>query len=196
MSAVTLPPDWQRRAIIVSGDPIESWFTPAELAEAGRFSRSKRREEWMLSRFAAKKLALEQAMETDPRRCLVTDRRIGSRYVSLSHSRPYAAAAIDDAPVGIDIELVRPLNERAAHFFLSGEETEVMQACAIRHRLLHFWCAKEAVWKQRGGEVETLRGVPLHLERESDRGLRFESVETVQINDLIIALTGTPRPIS
>ncbi len=38
---------------------------------------------------------------------------------------------------------------------LTDEETEAMSRCSIAHRLLHFWCAKEAEWKRHGGGTVT-----------------------------------------
>ncbi len=166
---------WPGRAVIVSGiDDPESWFDDEELTVIRAFAREKRQREWMLSRIAEKEL-----------------RRYGvsGDYVSFSHSGDYGAAAIDRQAVGIDIEKIREISERAAHLFLTDEEMAWMQRCTIRHRMLHFWSAKEALWKQRGGAVPTLRRVPLTLKSESAAGLRFEGAETVAIGELIAAIT-------
>jgi hypothetical protein len=166
---------WPGRAAIAYdiADP-ESQFDEEELAVIRGFARHKRRTEWMLSRIAEKEL-----------------RRNGTEgdYVSFSHSGKYGAAAIDAQPVGIDIEVVRDLSENAGHLFLTVDEIELMRRCKISHRMLHFWSAKEALWKQRGGSVPTLRRVPLTLESERSTGLRFQGVETVAIADLIAAIT-------
>ena len=68
-----------------------------------------------------------------------------------------------------------------------------MESCTIPHRLLHFWCAKEAAWKQRGGSIPFLKGVPLTMLAENDDGLRFDAAETFAVDDVIVALT---RPTS
>jgi hypothetical protein len=166
---------WPGRAAIVRDieDP-ESWFDEEELTVIRGFARTKRQREWMLSRIAEKELRRNG---------------VSGDYVSFSHSGDYGAAAIDRQPVGIDIEKIREISERAAHLFLTGEEMAVMHRCTIRHRMLHFWSAKEALWKQRGGAVSTLRRVPLTLESESAAGLRFHGVETVAIGELIAAIT-------
>ena len=162
------------RGIIISdvADP-ESLFESIP-----EFKTPKRKLEWMLSRIAEKEL-----------------RRRGARgeYVSFSHSGKYGAAAVDVRPVGIDVEVLREISESAARHFLNDDEIEVMQRCTIANRLLHFWSAKEAVWKQRGGTVPTLKKLRLRLEAETEKGLRFQSVETLAIGDLVAALT---RPIS
>ena len=166
---------WPGRAVIACdiADP-ESQFDEEELAVIRGFARPKRRTEWMLSRIAEKEL-----------------RRNGAAgdYVSFSHSGKYGAAAIDVDAVGIDIEVIREIPENAAHLFLTDPEIELMRNRSIEHRMLHFWSAKEALWKQRGGSVPTLRRVPLAFESETSNGLRFRGVETIAIRDLIAAIT-------
>jgi len=110
-------------------------------------------------------------------------------WISYSHSEAYGAAAKDVAPIGIDVQVVREISERVAHLFLTDAETEVMSRCSVAHRLLHFWCAKEAEWKRRGGATVTLKRTPVALIEERADGLRFDVVETVAIDDVIVALT-------
>ena len=178
MRIVSLPESWRGRALIVSAvDRAESWFSEEELALARSFRLEKRRNEWMLSRIAEKEL-----------------RRLGAagECVSFSHSGAYGGAAVGSQPVGIDVEAMRDLRESAAHFFLTDDEIEVMESCTIPKRLLHFWCAKEALWKQRGGVIPTLRRIPLRLQSEIAGGLRFEGVDTFA-GEVVAALT---RPTS
>lgn len=183
MIELALP--WGDRAIVVRDvDDAESFLRDDELAIARAFPREKRRAEWMLARAAARILA---------RRRGLGDIAVERPLVSLSHSAPWAAAAIDTAPVGIDVEVVRDVSERAARHFLTETETAQMLACTIPHRLLHFWCAKEAAWKQRCGEIRWLKDVPLTLLHENASGVRFDVAETYAIDDVIVALT---RPTS
>jgi len=162
--------DLRSRGIIVSevSEP-ESWFDSVP-----DFPRAKRRLEWMLSRIAEKELRKRGAT---------------GGHVSFSHSGKYGAAAVDVAPVGIDVEVLRDISESAARHFLNDDEIAAMQRCTIAHRMLHFWSAKEALWKQRGGSVPTLKKLRLRLESENADGLRFQDVETFAIGDLVAALT-------
>ena len=179
MSEIELPPSWRGRALVLRDvTPPREAFTAEELAICDAFHLPKRREEWMRARFAAKQLG---GAPPPP-----------AAHVSFSHSGPYAAAAIDRAPVGIDVQVIRDIQERVAHLFLTREEEEAMQRCTIAHRVLHFWCAKEAAWKQRQGTIPTLKRVPLQLVEEREDGLTFDLAETVRIGDAIVALT---RPI-
>ena len=89
--------------------------------------------------------------------------------------------------------MLRDISENAAHLFLTDDEIEVMQRCTIAHRILHFWSAKEAAWKQLGGSVPTLKRVRLTLESESPRRLRFQNVETFAAEDFVAAHTMSSR---
>ena len=173
MRIIALPEDWP--ALVIAGvDDPRAWFDQEELRIADAFPREKRREEWMLSRIAEKEL-----------------RRRGARggCVSYSHSGPYGAAAVAATPVGIDVELLRAIRPQAAHLFLSRQEEAAAQACAIEQALLHFWCAKEAAWKQRGGATPTLKRVPLRLLREHARGLVFDGAETWRADEVVVAIS-------
>ena len=183
MRVVALPEEWALRACVVAEvvNPRQ-WFSAEELAIVDAFPRAKRREEWMLSRIAEKELRRRGA---------------GGAHVSYSHRGPYGAAAVGDAPVGIDVEIARDIRPESARFFLTEEESADAQRCRVERALLHFWCAKEAAWKQHGGRVlnpsPTLKRVPLRLLRETGRGLLFDLVETVAVDDAIVAVT---RPTS
>lgn len=196
MTRIGLPESWRGRAIVL-GDAVfsDGWFTPRELAESAEFTLEKRRTEWKHARLAVKQFAIELGLCASARDCEMRRPRLfvrgvdADRYVSISHSGGFAAAAIDVAPVGIDIERLRDLRESAAHLFLTDEEALIMRDCRIDDRLLHFWSAKEAVWKQHEGETETLKRTPIHFEEETSTGLRFREVETFATGELVIALT-------
>lgn len=194
MKIIDLPAGWRPRAVVIAeGSAPRAWFTDEEMRTADSFRLHTRRNEFLLSRAAAKTLAVGRGLATDPKACVITGRRIGSHFLSLSHSAPYAAAAIDSSPVGIDVQVVRDISERAAHLFLSDAEIATMQRCTLADRMIHFWCAKEAEWKREGGAYETLRRVPLHLQEIEADGLRFDGVQTVRIGDAIVALTMARR---
>lgn len=182
---IELPLPWPERAIAIRDvDDPESWLSSDELAVAHAFPLEKRRREWTLARVAAKMLA---------RRRGLGDITIERPLVSVSHSGPWAAAAIDAAPVGIDVEVVRNVSEHAARHFLTEEQIAQMESCALPHRLLHFWCAKEAAWKQMGGSVAFLKNVPLTLIAETPTSLHFDAAETYATDNVVVALT---RPTS
>lgn len=184
-----------KRWLIVRDVYDLSYFTEDELATANAYRLEKRRNEWLLARFAAKQLTLELGIVDDPRKCgiarpmLLVDGAPVSWFVSISHSAPYAAAVIAREPVGIDIQVVRDLSENAAHLFLSDSETEAMRRCTLPWRLLHFWSAKEAAWKACSTEITTLKQLPIELIEERANGLRFDVAETIAMDDAILGIT-------
>jgi phosphopantetheinyl transferase len=191
---------WSERSVVVEGEAPLDWFSPDELAIADSFKLAKRRDEWLLGRAAVKQLALDLGLASDPwevtagRPHLLIAGAMTPWFVSLSHSSGHAGAAIADAPIGIDVQVVREMPEEAAHLFLSDEEAAAMRQCALPHRLLHFWCAKEAAWKREGGRVLTLKQLPVPFAGTTPYGASFDGVETRTIGDaLIFALTSTSR---
>jgi phosphopantetheinyl transferase len=195
VNIIEIPQPWRDRALIVTHVTAKlDWFGEEELRETELFRSEKRRDEWLCARMALKRLVLDRGLATDPRRIhlarpyvIVDD--VLRMYASLSHSERFAAAAIDDEPIGIDVQALRDISERTAKFFLSANEAKTMRHAALTHRLLHFWCAKEAEWKRRGGDPPTLKKVPLMLEEESPHGVRFDTVETIEVSGAIAALT-------
>ena len=172
-----------------------AYFNQSEIDTANEFKLRKRRDEWLLSRYAAKRLAVELGIADEPRACIVerpvlfVDGQPTTWFVSLSHSAPYAGAALSHAPVGIDVQVVREIAEWSSHLFMSPDEAEVMRRCTIAHRALHFWCAKEAAWKRRSDEFTTMKQVPLLLREERADGLVFDQAETQIRGEIIVALT-------
>jgi 4'-phosphopantetheinyl transferase superfamily len=185
------------------GTAFDGWFTETELETANGFKLARRRREWLLSRAAVKQLAVQLGLCQEPRECtlarplLLLDGEWSGWHVSVSHSLPYAGAVMAKHPVGIDVQVVREIAEWSTHLFLSPEEDAQMRECTLPARVLHFWCAKEAAWKQRSGEFATMKQVPLRVIGETagqgGDGLLFDQVETRRIGDLIVALT---RPTS
>jgi len=197
MNALVTP--WPDRVLVLRLDEPanigESPFTEAELRTVAKFTLHKRRQEWLLSRLAAKQLAVRLGIAPDPRAITVDrpDIRVDGApsgwQISLSHSAPYAAAAIARDRIGIDVQVLRDLDERAAHVFLTDAETTTLHASTIPHRILHFWCAKEAAFKQRSSEVTTLKQIPMRLLETRDEGLVFDCAETALVGDVIVAVT-------
>lgn len=186
---------WGSRVAVVSGTPPEPWFTAGELEIVSGFKLEKRRREWLLSRAAAKSLAIELGLCQSPAACTIDRPRLvingitSPHFVSLSHSEGFAAAAIGLEPVGIDVQALRELPEEAAHLFLTPEEGLEMERCTLADRILHFWCAKEAAWKRGMGAQKTLTRVPVRLVSQRKNGLLFDSVETAVLDGAIAAVT-------
>jgi len=67
-----------------------------------------------------------------------------------------------------------------------------MSRCTIAHRLLHFWCAKERSGSVTAARRWTLKQTPIVLLDEIREGCGFDVVETIAIDDVIVALTLPP----
>jgi phosphopantetheinyl transferase len=196
MKTVVTP--WRDRLLVIDGEdelPPEALFTEEELARAHGFRLHSRRTQYLWSRFAAKEMAIQRGLAASPlqvtvdRPNLLVDRMPTGWFVSISHSMSLAGAAIMQSPPGLDVQVVRDLSEQAAHLFLSNDETEAMSRCTVANRIIHFWSAKEAAWKQRSSELRTLRQTPLRLVSEQATGLTFDSVETLAIGSIVVAIT-------
>ncbi len=80
------------------------------------------------------------------RAALITLRRAHPLpFHSLSHSFPWAAAAIAPHPLAIDIERRRPFPEKVPSYFTQSPEPEYFTA--KNKTFWHAWCAKEVAYK-------------------------------------------------
>ncbi len=100
-------------------------------------------------------------------------------HVSISHCDQMVACAISDAPVGIDIERIRPIKlnickhvcvpEEMEYLAAGAEETWQQLCCdeSILRRFFEIWTAKEAYYKKCGTGITDLKAVNiLPLQRQ------------------------------
>ena len=71
-----------------------------------------------------------------------------SLFLSLSHSGDYAAAAVSDRPVGIDIERLRPVSPGILRLFATENEQALFGG--TEENILRLWTLKEAYFKATG----------------------------------------------
>ena len=76
----------------------------------------------------------------------------GGPYFSISHCKEGIAVAIDDMPIGIDIEAIRHADEELVRRTMN--ETEQQQIHSDRD-FIRFWTQKEAVVKAQGVGIES-----------------------------------------
>ena len=72
-------------------------------------------------------------------------------HFSFSHCKGYAACAVDDQPVGIDIEIIHPRIAKVAHKFLNDQEKAMITGLDEKdqlNQLAFLWAAKEAMYKK------------------------------------------------
>jgi phosphopantetheine--protein transferase-like protein len=72
-------------------------------------------------------------------------------HFSFSHCKGYAACAVDDKPIGIDIEIIHPRIAKVAHKFLNDQEKAMIAGVDEKdqlNQLAFLWAAKEAMYKK------------------------------------------------
>jgi phosphopantetheinyl transferase len=69
------------------------------------------------------------------------------KFISITHSHNFAAIAVGDNPLGVDIEKERPKVQRIAPKFLHGSERMLEETDRFRTTQ---WCIKEAAYKAFG----------------------------------------------
>ncbi|MEI8142067.1 MAG: 4'-phosphopantetheinyl transferase superfamily protein [Chitinophagia bacterium] len=72
-------------------------------------------------------------------------------HFSFSHCKGYAACAVDDQPIGIDIEIIHPRILKVAHKFLNDQEKAMIARLDEKDQLnqmTFLWAAKEAMYKK------------------------------------------------
>lgn len=138
--------------------------------------------EMLLNRLLASEFGLQNAILENEQngRPFIKDCPV---FVSLSHSGQKVAAAASKAPVGIDVERLRPANLKMARIFCTEEEKiylfgarpsdEDYNSCSDEDVLARFyevWTAKEAYFKKLGTGITDLKSVNvLALKREMSR---------------------------
>ncbi len=96
-------------------------------------------------------------------------------YFSLSHSKSVALCALHHHPVGADVEIIRPVEEKIVAFTMNEEECrQVMAAPEVSKAFLALWTRKEALLKLTG---EGIRQDIKQVLADADQ-YHFETVET------------------
>lgn len=92
----------------------------------------------------------------------------GGPYFSISHCKEGIAVAIDDLPVGIDIEAIRHADDELIRRTMNTEERQRLMANSqeLRDRdFTRLWTRKEAVVKMQGVGIESFEQLQTILER-------------------------------
>ncbi|HVR42935.1 MAG TPA: 4'-phosphopantetheinyl transferase superfamily protein [Thermoanaerobaculia bacterium] len=210
-----MPEEWRGEVCVVrevTGEDL-ALFQPRERERIASFPREKRRAEWAASRLAIKLLAVENGLCADPLDCSVDSAyrrpslsiggRRHEREVSITHSSGAGAAALSAGRIGIDLQKVRPLAERATKFFLNDDEVEAWRSVPLADSLIHFWCAKEAGYKLHAAPG-WYRGVRVGLREVRREGVILDyrdsrsegTIRTARLRDgFILALARMEQPL-
>ena len=88
-------------------------------------------------------------------------------YFSISHCKEGIAVAIDDAPIGIDIEAIRHANEDLIERTMNEEEKRLIansQQPIADREFTRFWTQKEAIVKAEGTGIYSFEQLQKTLE--------------------------------
>ena len=110
------------------------------------------------------------------------------KYFNLSHTRGAVVFAESDCDVGIDIEKIRPVNDKLKRHIASGEEYAHIKD---EKTFFEIWTAKESLAKAAGSSVamraNTIPALPLDGEKRFS-GEKFFS-RCLQYGDYVISIT-------
>lgn len=94
---------------------------------------------------------------------------------NISHAGRYIACAVADEPVGIDIEIMKPLELRIAERFFASDETEYIMVDNHIYRFYEVWTKKESRIKWEGkGLHKSLPSFSVFESNEQDRLIYHE----------------------
>ena len=170
--------------------PPENFLSETELQKLAQMRFPRRREEWLLGRWTAKRL-LAAVEGRDPRAWQVENEADGQPYVqadgerlpgclSISHRGGQAVCAWTSAPgvaLGIDLERIEPRSPAFVRDYFTAAEQALIAGAARELDAVLLWSAKEAMLKALGKglrldtrAVEVLR-IANHEEIAGWRGL-------------------------
>ncbi len=155
-----LPPDIHFRLISVD----EAFVLAPDILSADEkerfegFGSLKRRLEFTAGRVVARLLLAEQ-IGVPPADVILTPLPEGGvdvpgehhLFVSITHAADYAAAAVGNRPVGIDLEPIRPRHPDLGRFLLHERESDLVPSLNLDRdqALILLWTLKEATLKAR-----------------------------------------------
>ncbi|MBQ8893859.1 MAG: 4'-phosphopantetheinyl transferase superfamily protein [Clostridia bacterium] len=80
-------------------------------------------------------------------------------HFSISHSGDWVAVAVDEQPIGIDIEVLRPIDLRITRKVCTEKDLLHLEKGDPQLRFFEIWTAKEAYFKRLGTGITDLKGI-------------------------------------
>lgn len=170
----------QTTLVLVTADArllasAEAALTRAEREAFAAFSFEKRRQDWLLGRYAAK-LAVARAAGREEELASVEVSRDENGHpratftgawpdgwdLSLTHGHGRAAALVGPAAVGIDLERLRAIPPGGWRFFLTPRERDWLKEAPFGpHSEVVAWALKEAAYKAVQGRTQGMHHLTL-----------------------------------
>ncbi len=84
-------------------------------------------------------------------------------FISVSHSGDYAAVGFHTSPIGLDIEVLKPIDKRIKNRICTTEDLKYISQCQNETeenlKLLEIWTAKEAYFKKIGTGITNFKNI-------------------------------------
>ncbi|MBO5213155.1 MAG: 4'-phosphopantetheinyl transferase superfamily protein [Clostridia bacterium] len=147
----------------VSAQEFEGWYfemSPERRNKCDRMTKKLAKKQCIAADHLAK-VALSEALNVPPTAVEILVSPSGKPYVegnpvyfSLSHSENVVACVVADRPVGIDVEVIRPIKPSIQERICTDHELVYLRASENPEernlRFLTLWTRKEAVFKRNG----------------------------------------------
>lgn len=186
-----LPSDITFRHLRFDPADIDKWevlLSSEEALRADAFPRTKRRNEFVLGRAAAR-LLLSERMTEPPDAVRLEVAESGAvdvmgtdLHISIAHSGEHAVAAAAPRHIGVDIEGIQARHSDLARFMLHPEERHLIDAIPLDDERTHIlcWTLKEATLKaMRTGLRVSPKKLRLDLDLEAEQArVHVEGGET------------------
>ena len=109
-------------------------------------------------------------------------------YFNVSHSRGRVVLVIDEVPVGIDIEVIREVDDSLKNYISNNEEKNYLKD---NETFFNLWTNKEALVKADGTginkTVNKIPGLPINGTREYEGKVYFN--KTIKYKDAVITVS-------
>ncbi len=149
-----------------TAEELQLWYSQMG-QERQTYIRRLQREDDRLRSLCADHLAramLSEALACPPETLIFCRTERGKPYLkdgalqfNLSHSGDFVACAIDRFPIGIDLEVLRPIRPELCQKVCTSRELDFVYRDGVfdSGRFLRLWTAKEALLKQQGRGILT-----------------------------------------
>jgi len=113
----------------------------------------------------------------------------GGPYFSLSHCKAGIAVAVDDKPIGIDMENIRHADDALiARTMNTDEQLQIAQADDRDRAFTRLWTQKEAVVKMQGTGIESFEQLQNILSNPTAYDCTGIRIKTVEENEYIYSI--------
>jgi 4'-phosphopantetheinyl transferase len=177
---------------------FDTVLSPQEIAKAARFLKPADRNNFLVRRYTLRML-LAAVLQQDPAeiRFLQSVNKkpsLPNIYFNTSHTGNFAVIAMSAAPIGTDIETLRPdfaFQELLTQCFSQQESTYISAAADMPLSFFTLWTRKEALLKATGeGIVDNLQQV-VSMSADTERNGVVYRLQSSCINNTVLSIASS-----